>query len=208
VAIYPQSRLLYRAKGRQLRTVREEAEASKRRSEIQRKALAGTVQGLRDEVARWEEKLGETEEALRECREELGRCHEEVMDKGAAAGAAEERRGEEEARRRDAELQVKNVGPWSSWRFLSGGKRGMTLCNQGMIKLCKERACYERFCQQSSWCKLMWLQWNDDRFSMSLHKGKETANCFVIGGDSSQQINCGPLSMDSNLLESRLCVMC
>jgi chromosome segregation ATPase len=91
--------------------VREESEAKKRGSEIQMRALAGTEQGLRDEVARWEERLGETEEARRKCREELGRCQEKVMNKGAAAGSAEERRGEEEARRWDAELQVRNVGP-------------------------------------------------------------------------------------------------
>lgn len=96
-----QSRLLYRAKGRQLRTVREETETSKRRAEIQRKELGEAVEGLRNEVRGWEAKWGETEGELRRCGEELGRCQEEVGNERAAAGLAKTRRREEEEQRRD-----------------------------------------------------------------------------------------------------------
>lgn len=100
-----QSRLLYRAKGRQFRTVREELAASERRGE----ELERGIVGLRNEVEGWQRRVELLEAELRICGEELGGCREEVENAHAVGGAAEERWRGEEARRKEAELEV-------SWR--------------------------------------------------------------------------------------------
>ncbi|GAQ87177.1 hypothetical protein KFL_003360090 [Klebsormidium nitens] len=97
-----QSRLLYRAKGRQFRMVREDLAASERRGE----ELERGILELRSEVEGWQRKVEALEAEVRKCGEELREYREEVENARAAGGAAEERWQGEEARRKEAELEV------------------------------------------------------------------------------------------------------